>query len=71
MTQGGLKLQTEKKTYSVEEAARVVGISARYMYDLVRTEGFPAFRIGQRWLVSIKGLERWLDAQIANGGDTQ
>ena len=58
-----MSVRIEKKTYSVEEAAQVVGISARYMYDLVRTAGFPAFRIGRRWLVSVKGLERWIEKQ--------
>lgn len=64
-------MQIEKKTYSVEEAAQVVGISARYMYELIKTAGFPAFRIGRRWLVSVKGLERWLEAQINTGGVAQ
>lgn len=64
-------MQIEKKTYSVEDAAQVVGISARYMYELIKTAGFPAFRIGRRWLVSVKGLERWLEAQINTGGVAQ
>lgn len=64
-------MQIGKKTYSVEEAAQVVGISARYMYELIKTAGFPAFRIGRRWLVSVNGLERWLEAQINTGGAAQ
>ena len=59
----------EKKTLSVAEAAKVVGISVRYMYDLVKTEGFPTIRIGRRLLVSTKGLERWLDEQAQKGWD--
>lgn len=54
-------LTNEKKTYSVAEAAAVVGISTRFMYELVKTKGFPAFRIGKRVLVSVKGLDRWLE----------
>ena len=57
----------EKKTPRVAEAAKVVGISSRYMYDLVKTEGFPTIRIGRRLLVSAKGLERWLDEQAQKG----
>ena len=57
----------EKKTLSVAEAAKVVGISSRYMYDLVKTEGFPTIRIGRRLLVSAKGLEQWLDEQAQKG----
>lgn len=57
----------EKKVLSVAEAAKVIGISTRYMYDLVRTEGFPTIQIGRRLLVSAKGLDRWLEEQAQKG----
>lgn len=57
----------EKKVLSVAEAAAVIGISTRYMYDLVRTEGFPTIQIGRRLLVSAKGLDRWLEEQAQKG----
>ena len=53
----------EKLTLSIREAAKVIGISDRYMYDLARTEGFPTIHIGKRVLISRKGLERWMDEQ--------
>lgn len=62
-------MQIEKRTYSVEEAAQVVGISARYMYDLVKTEGFPVIRIGRRLLVPVKKLDQWLEEQAQKGYD--
>jgi len=57
----------EKKTLSVAEAAEVVGISERYMYNLVKTKGFPTIQIGKRLLVSRPGLERWLEEQAQKG----
>ena len=57
----------EKLTLSVAEAAAVVGISVRYMYDLVKTDGFPTIQVGRRLLVSAKGLERWLEEQSQKG----
>ena len=57
----------EKLTLSVAEAAKVVGISDRYMYDLVKTEGFPTIRVGRRLLVSAPGLMRWLEAKAQKG----
>ncbi len=57
----------EKLTLSVPEAAKVVGISARYMYDLVKTEGFPTIQVGRRLLVSAPGLSRWLEEQAQKG----
>ena len=57
----------EKLTLSVAEAAEVVGISVRSMYDLVKTQGFPTIRIRNRLLVSVPGLTRWLEAQAEKG----
>lgn len=57
----------EKLTLSIAEAAEVVGISVRYMYDLVKTDGFPTIQVGRRLLVSAKGLERWLEEQAQKG----
>ena len=57
----------EKLVLSVAEAAEIVGISDRYMYSLVKTEGFPTIQIGKRLLVSRPGLERWLEAQAQKG----
>lgn len=58
---------TEKLTYSVQEAAEVVGISTSRMYQLVKTTGFPVVQIGRRLRVSKKGLERWVEEQAAKG----
>ena len=60
-------MAVEKKTYSVEEAACVVGVSARYMYDLVKTNGFPVIKVGRRLLVPIKALDLWLEEQAQKG----
>lgn len=57
----------EKLTLSVPEAAAVVGISVRGMYDLVKTQGFPTIRIRNRLLVSAPGLTRWLEEQAEKG----
>lgn len=39
------------------------------MYVLARQDGFPAFTVGNRLLVSVKGLEEWVKAQAEGGGD--
>lgn len=56
-----------KYTYNVPEAAKALGISETKMYQLVKTKGFPTVRVGRRSLVSIKGLERWVEEQAAKG----
>lgn len=56
-------------TCSVEEAAKILGVSRSMAYQLARSEGFPTVKIGRRLLVSVKGLERWVEAQTgANVG---
>lgn len=56
-----------KLTLSVPEAAEFLGVSKSKMYLLVRTKGFPTVHIGNRILVSTKGLERWIDEQAQKG----
>ena len=60
-------IKPEKLTYSVAEAAELVGISTSRMYQLVKTTGFPAVGIGRRVRVSKKGLERWVEEQAEKG----
>ena len=62
-----MEITTQKKTLTVPEAAKVVGISQSKMYQLVKVEGFPTIMIGTRILVSAKGLEEWLEAQARKG----
>lgn len=56
-----------KLTYSVPEAAKVLGVSASKMYEVVRIKGFPTIRVGNRLLVSVKGLENWIEEQATKG----
>ena len=49
-----------KVAYSVQEAAIALGININYMYELVRQSGFPSFKIGNKFYVSVKGLEDWV-----------
>lgn len=57
----------EKLTLSVAEAAQLLGISAATAYELTHRADFPAFRIGNRTLVSRRLLEKWVDREA--GGD--
>ena len=67
MNEFGQIVPRPKLTYSVPEAAKVLGVSESRMRQLVRMEGFPTVHIGRRSLVSIKGLERWVEEQAEKG----
>ena len=60
-------IRDQKLTLSVPEAAKRLGISDTSMRQLARTEGFPAFNIGRRILISTKGLEAWVNEQAKKG----
>lgn len=60
---------TDKKTLSVSDTAKLLGISKPTAYALFRQQDFPSFRIGNRLLVAEAALDKWLAAQ--SGGDAQ
>ena len=55
----------DKLALSVREAAELLGISTPLMYQLTHVEGFPAFHIGTRTVISRARLTEWVDAQAA------
>jgi excisionase family DNA binding protein len=52
----------EKLTYTVEQAARLLGIGRNSAYDAVRRGEIPVLKIGHRYLVPRAALERMLSA---------
>ncbi len=52
----------ESLTYSVEEAARVLGIGRNGAYEAVRRGDIPSIRIGKRYLIPKAALERLLSS---------
>ena len=51
----------EPLAVSAAEAARLLGVSKPKVYDLIRSEGFPAFKLGNRTLISVDGLRTWIN----------
>jgi len=54
----------DKIALSVSEAAELLSVSKPTLYQLIKTDGFPAFYIGKRTLVSRRGLEDWVSKQV-------
>ena len=64
--------QTVYKSYdelplmlSVPEVAAVLGISRAGAYELVRSDGFPALKIGGRIVVPKEKFIQWIDEKTA------
>ena len=46
---------------SVQEIAKVLGISKTSAYELVRTKGFPVLKIGSRLVVPKEKFREWVE----------
>lgn len=51
------------------EAARLLGVSRPTLYQLLNRSDFPSFRVGNRVLVSVGGLQAWIDRQTRGAWD--
>ncbi|GAA2714055.1 helix-turn-helix domain-containing protein [Micromonospora olivasterospora] len=51
----------EPVTYTVQEVAKLLGISLGSTYALVRDGTIPATRLGGRWLIPRARFHAWLD----------
>lgn len=56
---------------SIQNAARLLGISDRTLYDMTNMEGFPAFKVGNRTLISVEGLREWVRERVRPQGSLQ
>lgn len=54
--------------YSVEEAAEVLGVSKRAVYNLAHRTDFPAFRIGGKWRIPKVSLAKWVEREASKSG---
>ena len=52
--------QLERKTLTVEDAGKVLGLSRAAAYQGVQSGAIPCIRVGRRLLVPIAALERLL-----------
>ena len=51
----------EKRSYSVSEAAEILGVSKRSIYNLCTSGAFKSVRIGPKLRISKKSFDEWLD----------
>lgn len=55
------KIEENRLCMSVPEAAKMLGISRNYAYELVRTKRLPVLKLGKRLLIPRVQLERMLE----------
>jgi excisionase family DNA binding protein len=51
--------------YTIEEAAKVLGVSKSYMYELTKHKDFPSMKIhGRKIVIPRKALEEWMQKKF-------
>ena len=58
--------QVEKLTYTLKEAAEAAQLSEPVMRELIYSDGFPAFRVGRRWVIPKETVSNWLNTNALN-----
>jgi len=54
-------MTTEKLTFTVEEAGKLLGISRALAYEMARTRKLPTLRFGKRLVVPKKAVQDMLE----------
>jgi excisionase family DNA binding protein len=58
-----MEVETPRRTYTVEEAAKLLGIGRNQAYEAARRGDFPTMRIGKRLLVPKAPFDRLLGVE--------
>lgn len=56
----------QKLTYTVEEAAKRIGIGKNALYALAQAKKIPAIRVGRRYVINAELFDAWFREQCAN-----
>lgn len=59
---------TNRRTFTVKEAAHLLGVSVSTCREAIRAGQIPAIRCGRRVLVPVQALERLLDGSMLGHG---
>ena len=51
----------ERLTYTVEELCRALGRNRMGVYEDLRSGRIPSRRLGTRYIISRKAIDRWLE----------
>ena len=50
-------------TLTVPQFCKQMNISRVVAYDMINSAGFPAFRVGSKYLINSRGLQQWINQQ--------
>ena len=58
----------ERIAVTVAEAAEMLGMCQKTVYQLTKRADFPAFKAGNRTIISVEGLQAWVLRQATGEG---
>lgn len=57
----------ERKTYSVKEAANILGVAQTMIYKMVSNQSIPYVKFGKRVVIPIEQFNKWFEISIRGG----
>ena len=55
-----------KLVYTVQEAARMIGVGKNTIYALARARKIPVIQVGKRYVINAEMFDAWFQEQCAN-----
>lgn len=52
---------TNRRLFSVKEAAEYIGLSKREVYNMITTEELPPVTRGRRKMLDIRDIDKWIE----------
>ncbi len=51
----------DRRAYTPEEVARMLGLHLNSVYAMLKAGDIPAVRVGRKWLISKRRFDAWFD----------
>lgn len=58
----------EELTINAAKTAKVLNVSRSTVYQLMKRDDFPSFKVGNRTLIPVEALRRWVEKQTEDQG---
>lgn len=55
-----------KLVYTVQEAARMIGVGKNTIYALARARKIPVIQVGKRYVINAEMFDAWFQEQCKN-----
>ncbi len=55
--------ETLPLTLTVPQFCKQMNISRTVAYEMINSKGFPAFRVGAKYLINSRALQQWINQQ--------